>query len=229
MRTMILRALDIDTGDLARRIVGRYEIPLISLTAGGSEEWAATLARELTRLDDGADYLLHADLQSIDQAEAMQTVLDGLGRPLELVISVDTTLEPFVEKTRSGRASVCDYYRQRGLLRRVRGEGSKADLLATVYRVVEDTKRAQRTSGLDPFDAMLRAIADSAPVTRAERQAAEPIGTDAGNRPAAEESESENRREGGGPGPGWKRTAQQRGRLRRRSDAGKRGFGGRKP
>jgi hypothetical protein len=230
MRLMMLESPNTDTCALARDVAEHSGIPSIRLTTSKPEEWSAILARELEPVGSTEDFLLLVDLQSPDQAATLESILNKRGQPLELVVSIDTAATSSLAETRSGYTALCDDYRKRGLLRRVRGEGSVADLLATIYRIVEDMNRAQQAPDADPFTARLRAIAETAPSAPVEPQAVKPSETtDTVKRPTPAMSGAVENKEESGLAPGWKRTAEQKGRIRRRTGAGNKSIGGRKP
>lgn len=229
MQLMMLEAPGTDTGALSRRIAEHFGIPLIGLAASTPEEWTSVLAQELESSGGPNSYLLLVDLRSADQAAELESILDRRDRPLKLVISIDTALAPSLVETRSRYIDVCDYYRQRGLLRRIRSEGSVTDLLATICRIVDDAKRAQLAPDADPFTAKLRSIADAAPTGPASPQPAKPTTTDPVKHPIPTAQESIDSKYGAGQSSGWKRTAEQKGRIRRRASSSKKDSGGRKP
>lgn len=222
---MILEAPGIDAGALALRVAGHFGIPQVTLAANAQEEWASALAQELEPLSGTEGFLLLVDLQSADQAAELESILDRHNRPLKLVVSIDTVPDPSSAKSRSGYIGVCDYYRQRGLLRRVRSEGSAADQLATIRRIVDDLKRTQQTPIEDPFTTKLRAITDASPGGRAKPKSAKASATDAVKQPITNAQEPVESKQGAG----WKHTAEQKGRIRRRAGSSKKGSGGHKP
>lgn len=221
MRIMILGTAGA-AADLALRLADNQGTAPISVGArlsGSDGKAAPDLEQELERQQPGPGFVLRDGPATPEQAAALDSLLDALDAPLDLVMVIDTGRE-----TPAGRATdpLWDYYRERGLLRRIRGEGEAGDLLAAAGRIVDDLIRARRPEQEDPFAATLQAIAEETPppAARDATPATAPGEESAAVTKPATGAESTR------DGPGWKRAAVQKGRLRRQPGGGK---GGRKP
>ncbi len=219
MRIMVLGVEGAAGNDLALKLADMQGIAPISVGERLSEndrEFALGFEQKLEQhLEQG--FVLWNGPANQEQAAALDSLLDALDAPLELVIGIDTGQEDPTNRAaglQPGADPLTDYYRERDLLRRIRNEGEAEDLLAVAGRIVDDQVRAQRPAGEDPFAAALRAIAQEAPspATPGEEgdEVTEPARTAESNRPSSR----------------WKRTAAQKGRLRRQPSGGR---GGRKP
>lgn len=217
MRIMVLSTGGATADELARQLADSHGLPLIALAepvSGSDTKPAPTLEQELERQHPERGFVLRDGPATPEQAASLDSLLDALDAPLELVIGIDTAQEAPPDRSadpRPGADPLSDYYRERGLLRRIRGEGEAEDVLAAAERIVDDLVRAQRPEGKDPFTATLQAIArkTSPPEAPDAATAAAPGGE--GGAVAEPETATETTR----PAPGWKRTAAQKGRLRR--------------
>ncbi len=221
MRIMVLAAAGTAADDLALQLADSEGIPTISVSgrlSGSNGESAPGLEQELTRQHPGQGFVLRGGPATPEQAVALDSLLDALDAPLELVIGIDTGQEApasYATDLHPGTDPLSEYYRERGLLRRVRSEGEARDLLAATKRIVDDLICAQRPADEDPFAAALQAIAREAPPPEAH---------DAAMAPGEEHDtvkEPEAAAESTRPSPGWKRAAAQKGRLRRQPGSGK--------
>lgn len=206
MRIMVLAATGDVADDLARELADGQEVATISIEgrlSSSDGKPPPDLEQELDRQLPGQGFVIKDGPATPEQAVMLDSLLDALDVPLELVIRIDTAQEAPV-----GYAADLDhcldplseYYRARGLLRRVRSVGETRDILAAARRIVDDLARAQRSADGDPFTATLQAIARDSSAPRKE-----------GSTMKEPEAAAESTR----PSPGWKRTAAQKGRLRR--------------
>jgi adenylate kinase family enzyme len=225
---MVLSTGDAAADELARQLADSRGLPLIALAeplSGSDGSTAPALEQELERQHPERGFVLRDGPATPEQAASLDSLLDALDAPLELVIGIDTGQEAPAKRSaylHPGADPLSDYYRERGLLRRIRSEGEAEDILAAAGRIVDDLSRAQRPEGEDPFAATLQAIARKAPPPAAPDAATAAAPGEEGGAVTEPETAAESTR----PGPGWKRTAAQKGRLRRQPAAGK---GGRKP
>ncbi len=223
MRIMVLAAAGTAADDLALQLADSQGVPTVSAggcLSGSNGESAPALEQELERQHPGQGFVLRGGPATPEQAAALDSILDALDAPLELVIGIDTGQEApssYAADLHPGTDPLSEYYRERGLLRRVRSEGEARDLLAAAKRIVDDLICAQRPADEDPFAAALQAIALEAPPPEANDAAnatAPGEKQDAVKEPAAAAESTR-------PSPGWKRAAAQKGRLRRQPGGGK--------
>jgi len=224
MRIMVLGTTE-SAEDLGMQLAETRDLVPIRV---GSGETAATLKQQLESVASMGGVLLRGGPETVKQATELDSLLDGLGISLDLVIEIDTSLEnPATRPTRlaTDKPLLSQYYREQGLLRRIRGEGDNGARLAAAVRIADDLARAQRREGADPFTAALQAMAKETPAIKRtdtevpdgkrDERRVEPMAKPA---PAAASAP--------GAGGGWKRTADRKGRLRRQPVMKK---GGRKP
>lgn len=151
------------TGDLLRAAVEqKTELGLqakAAMDAGElvSDDIVVGMIRErLNETDTRNGFILDGFPRSKPQAEALDTLLEGLGRPLQGVVHLQVDDEEIVKRLMArGRADdnedtirnrlsvyeqqtqpLVDYYRQRGLLAPVKGVGSMADIHARIKTTV---------------------------------------------------------------------------------------------
>ena len=228
MRIMVFSESDADTRELVRSIAEYCRIPVVELGDTESKDWEVSLEKALPRLDRDRSYVLRTERLSLERAMALDAALDNLDIPLELAVCIDTetvATVPNAADGRSGQSAICDYYRRLGLLRKLRGEGEPADINSAMHRIIDDRIRARLGPDSDPFAVMLNAVAHS--VTPATSIAPSVTGDQAPA--AAAEEEPGSSPEEVSAGSGWRHTAEQKGRIRRRPAGRKIGPGGRTP
>jgi hypothetical protein len=180
-----------------------------------SVEWpleASALSGRL-RGDGEADLLLTcgAFSPSPAQAQELDAVLEALGGPLDLVLDVAADPRPLEQRLvepLAGDSPAAAHYRQLGLLRRIHSDEDTRATAAAVAFVLADARRAgspQREVDFPPPLAP-RAGPEPAPEAQVGDVAAAPAPG-----PAAEPGAAS--QEGV---PAWRRSAEQKGRIKRR-------------
>ncbi len=197
MNLLILAAAGPAPVALGRELAAAYGLAFLE---GGDGQ----VADYLGRCRDGAGFALVGQLADGAGAQALEAVLDARDRALDAVLLVSGE-----EADAAHNADpVLDFYRRRGIVRRLRREAGDALLAAAARRIVDDLMRATRPES-EPRFPPPRAV--PAPEARPAPRAvvpAEPSGTTrAPNKPAQE-------------GPAWKRAALSKGRFKRGSMAG---------
>jgi len=218
MRIMVLGATDAAV-DLALQLAESRGITPISaagrLSQGDDAQPDPGLEQELE-----GECVLRDGPETPEHAAALDSLLDALSAPLDLVIGIDAGREDPATPSPGGNP-LWDYYRERGLLRLIRCEGEAAQLLAAAERIVADLVQARRREGADPFTAALQALAREELPTAEDAVEPDTAETPA-EAPAAEEPPRPSA-EAVRPTPSWKRTAAQKGRLRRQPAGRKEG------
>lgn len=212
-----------DAADLGLRLAESRGIAPISVGGKLSADDGSlppALEQELERAHQRGGFVLRDGPVTAEQAAALDSLLDALDAPLELVIEIDTVRKIPADLSTAmgpGESPLSEYYRKRGLLRRIRGEGEAGERLATAVRIIDDLLRARRPEEQDPFASALLAIAREAPPPEPSPTAAPP----APDEKSAGESRPEPPLPSPRPGPAWKLTADRKGRLRRQPAGGK--------
>ena len=142
MRLMILKSPGGGADGLARKTAETIGINLVELTTETIPEWDHLLAQALEQPGRDEGFVLLVELRSSDQATELESILERRDRPLELVIGIDTLTHAASVESQSAYTALCDYFHERGLLRKIRGEGSLTYLVATISRMVEDMRRS---------------------------------------------------------------------------------------
>ena len=224
MRIMVLGLAECAV-DLGMRLAESREVPLIRVGIG---ETVTDLEQQLENAAAAGGFLLQGGPAAVEQAVELDSLLDGLGAPMDLVLEIDTALENPAARSAGLApeiAPLSQYYRDRGLLRRVRGEGEASDRLVAADRIADDWALARRREGADPFTAALQALSRETPEEAPSSSTQPAAGKEERQvEPTAEPDATV--RSAPSPAGGWKRTADRKGRLRRQPPAKK---GGRKP
>lgn len=151
------RARGTPTGLLARGYMDRGELV-------PDEVVDALVGERLRELGNGAGFLLDGYPRNRSQAEALGRLLDGRGTALEAVLYLDVDDETIVARIRGrgeGRADdreevvrerlrvyhaatapLVEHYRRLGLLRRIDGKGTIADVRRAVFTALGEGSRA---------------------------------------------------------------------------------------
>jgi hypothetical protein len=142
--------------------------------------------------------LLLSTAQSREQASALDAAFARQGIAPDLVLCLDASHHDSSAPTKPSPAAA--YFAEQGRLRRIRAEATANDIVAVAARIIDDIRQAQRRE--DRFAEMLRqaeqqtahasaaATAEALPVVKSDSSAAPKI-------------------------PGWKRAAEQSGKLKR--------------
>jgi hypothetical protein len=217
MRVLLLS----DTGDgseeLAAGIAAAHGLRLIDWPSDAPDPLACL--RECLATDRGpAAFIIRGGPETPGETAALDSMLEALKAPLDLVLEIETESLPLEQRLMAPvvrEGTVPDYYRARGLLRRMRSEADCDDLLAAGRRIIDDTMR----SGTSAYEPVQHGLGHSGepevPAIPTESVAGEvskqPVpGTD-------ETPDSEDAERGGVSGPSWKRAALKHGRIKRGS------------
>jgi len=215
MRILVLET-DSAAAELAAQLASSRGLELISLGERFRSDHDSPDLDQ--RLEQGA-FVLTGDPATAEKAAALDTLLDDLAAPLELVIVLDDSRENPADLP-PPTDPLQGYYRERGLLRRIRSEGTAAQRLAVAERVIDGLVRARQPESADPFAAALQAIVTEVPP---EGQTTPAPTTPPATQERTESTEAtpELAQEKRRAGPGWKRTAEKKGRLQRQQSRGK--------
>jgi len=201
MRLMLLAPPGHDARALAEAIAAAAGLPLLDrVPEPGGGAWAR----------DG--FVLGSTPLEPAAAEALDAALQALAAPLDLVLLLDLPQEDLTARPSdpdAGHRAVAEHYRAPGLLRRLRGEADLEDQVRAALRIVRDLEGARAPQREEPFAVArvgVAAVTPAPPVSPQDAPTQVPL-----------------------PTSGWKATAAEKGRLRRRPAGRRRGGGSRKP
>ena len=141
-------------GQKAKEVMDRGELVSDEIVLGLLEE-------RLASGDNGAGFILDGFPRNIAQAEALDTLLERIGQPVDEALQIDVDEDAVVERIAKraaleGRsddteetvrnrldvyaeqtAPVVDYYAQRGVLSRVLGDGSIEEVFERIRAVLQ--------------------------------------------------------------------------------------------
>jgi hypothetical protein len=210
VRILLLGAAE-GADELASDLAAARGLLLISL---GTDTALADDAIRPYLSDAGAEagFVLHAPDVSAEQAAQLEQSLRSLAAPLDLALQLEvseTAPRPGSEATATDSGAA--YFRQKRLLRRVRGEASRKDIAGAALRILGDLEQARSPE----IEEELGDVSSAAPARPSEplNPAAPdlPEGSDSRSRPATSSV------------PSWKKAAAERGRRRRGRDYKRRG------
>ncbi len=211
MRLMIIDSDEKRGKALNQSLARRYGWPLIPLEA-------------LTGLhpptDNRHSFILERPPIDKQQAMELDDALAASGTPLDIIFLIPeqtTNSPPGPLRDNSGDSLLAAHYVDQSLLRRVRGEAADEHILSTLERIIDDTCNYAHP-GPDAFDAMLEAVRLQTPEADEEVNTAEPQPTVI----IAETAPDDDIRETDKKNlQNWKRTAKNKGKLRRRGSGWK--------
>jgi len=187
-------------------------------------EQADELSAHLPAGWDGHGVLFYGGSSSIGQTGILAGLLDDLGRPLDLVLEAAMDPRPLEQRLLEARDRViplADQYQERGILRRVWSEGPPRALESALVYLLKDAVRAAQPEreALYPPEIESRVVTANRPEPPPE--SGQPASCPADDKAdAGAEAQS---------GPAWRRSAEQKGRIKRGSSNGGRAGRGWKP
>jgi len=143
-----------ELGQRAKAVMDRGELVSDDLMLGLIKE-------RLSQADAREGFILDGYPRNIAQAEALDTLLDGLGQPLDEALQIDVDIETVIQRiakraAKEGRSDdteevarnrmqvyaeqtepVVDYYAQQGLLCRVLGSDSAEEVFQRIMGVLQ--------------------------------------------------------------------------------------------
>lgn len=208
MRLMIRGDSETQVTILAKAVAANLDAPLL-------------IAADTVTLEKTPDFVLQARLGDLDAARTLDARLDTVGLPLDLVLSIRS--EPRATDslpTPDPDSSPIDaHYAERGILRRIQGAACGDHIFAAVIRIL--AQQSKSSTGFDEeWLPALTPAAAAQPPSASPAQTPTPSGHPPP--PSSEASSS-----------GWRKSAEQQGRIKRRSTVvkgvDKRGKPSRKP
>jgi hypothetical protein len=204
MRILVLDAADTRARTLARSLAAALDLPLLET----DDPAAAAPQLEV----DGADagFVLLARPATEESAAALDLRLDGRGTAPELVFTLAPGHSGLAQRLidpNLGEPRAATHFSRSGRLRRLRPEGTDAQLLAAARRILEDWRAARTADREDLFTAILRHTRrhPEAPHPPAQDHPEIPLPPTAADQGASAEAQSATQ--------GWKQTAVRKGRL----------------
>ena len=170
--------------------------------------------------------LFYGELPGPEQARELDALLEDADAPLDLVLESANDPRPLEQRLSEpleGDSPLAAHYREQGLLHRVWSDATDDALAAALAFALKDTLRARHPEDETPFPPAVSPRVEEAVAPQEPEPADEEIeAKSAPEEPPADTGEDSV--------PAWRRSAEQRGRIKRRSPtAGGRAGRGWKP